>query len=164
MSPYASVIAYSQSFAEKFERVKSKIKKSAPQVVDIEHVGSTAIPGMQGKGVIDVLIGVNGWKEGESIVRSLESAGFFRGSANRGRVFLSLRKGMRDIHVHVVRKGTKQYNDFLIFRDYLKVHPEEWGDYVELKKIAYQLDGKGYQRLKGRYVSSILRKAKQEIT
>lgn len=162
MSPYARVIGYSQSFPKKFERVKNKIRRLTRYDVDIEHVGSTAIRGMRGKGVVDVLIGVRDWREGRSVVRSLEDEGFFRGSANRGRVFLSLRKGMKDTHIHVVRKGTKQYDDFVMFRDYLKAHTEEWDDYVSLKKTAYRLDAEGYQKLKGRYVASILRKAREE--
>ena len=153
------ILPYSKSFPRKFERVKNRIMRAIGREVEIHHVGSTAIPGMPGKGVIDILIGVGNWKEGSEIVRSLRRVGFVRGEANRGRVFLSLRKGMKDTHVHIVRKGTKQCGDFLKFRDYLRTHSKDRKKYLELKKTIYPLwrvKTEKYVVMKDRYVKSLL--------
>lgn len=156
------ILPYSKDFPRKFERIKNRILKIIRKQVDIHHIGSTAVENLAGKGVIDILIGVENWKEGKEVVRSLQHIGFVQGTAPRGRIFLSFKKGMKDTHIHIVRKNTKQYRDFLNFRDYLRIYPNERKRYVELKKKLYPLikNKEKYKELKEQYIKSILRRIK----
>lgn len=128
------------------------------------HVGSTAIRDLSGKGIIDILIGVKSWKEGKQIVRILRNIGFVHVHPKyRGRIFVSNKKisDINDIHVHIVKKDTKQYLDFLKFRDWLRKNKKARIGYSEVKKkILENVKGnrEKYRKLKSRYIQSILRK------
>ncbi|MFN6992149.1 MAG: GrpB family protein, partial [Fervidobacterium sp.] len=128
------------------------------------HVGSTAVPGLDGKCMIDVLVGIRNWNEGNRIIKKLKSIGFIHiHSREKGRVFMSKRRNTRrgDIHIHIVRKGTKQYKDMLLFRDYLIKNKKARKEYMKTKKDILDKvhgDRKKYRILKGKYIESILHK------
>jgi GrpB-like predicted nucleotidyltransferase (UPF0157 family) len=160
----AEVLPYSLEFPKKFERVKKKICKASGRKLDMHHIGSTAITGLGGKGIIDVLIGVKNWKEGREIVKELKHIGFTHvHPKEKGRIFLSNRivTEFGDVHIHIVRKETKQYEDFLNFRDCLKKNRMERKKYFETKiRLLEKVKGnrEKYRILKGRYVESVLRR------
>ena len=155
---------YSKDFPKKFEKIKNKIMKVLGNNIDIHHIGSTAVPGLEGKGIIDILIGVNNWREGRSIVNKLQKIGFTHiHERERGRIFLSNKKVSKygDIHIHIVRKRTKQYRKFLEFRDYLIKNKKAREEYIkEKKRILKQVgnDRVAYKMLKSIYIKSVLKK------
>ena len=158
---------YSAIFAKKYSRIKNKILKAVGRNLDIHHVGSTAVPGLGGKGIIDVLIGIRSWNETNEIVNKLKSIGFVHvHPKENGRKFLSTKResALGDYHIHIVHKKTKQYEDFLKFVDVLRKSKEEKEKYLEMKKVLSEKykDRKKYRKLKGAYIKTILRHAKKK--
>lgn len=97
----------------------------------IEHVGSTAVPGLAAKPIVDVMVAVEDPTE-DSIVAALESAGYeLRVREPDHRMFRTPR---RDVHVHVWRESDPEVARHLAFRDRLREHAEERLAYEQLKR------------------------------
>ena len=160
------IFPYSRKFARKFLKIKEKISRIEKNI-DIHHVGSTSVPGLEGKGIIDILIGVKSWKRGKEVVSSLKKMGFSHiHPLQSGRTFVSKQKltGLGDTHFPIVRIGTKQYSNFLEFRNYLRRNKRERESYIRIKKEILdkvKRDRKKYSQLKGEYIKSVLRKIKK---
>jgi ribonuclease III len=99
---------------------------------DIEHVGSTAVPGLDGKAIIDLLIGVRELAPSLRIpdYEALGAAGI------AGRLYFR-KRGPVSYNVQVVELGGPLWRDALLLRDYLRAHPEERGRYAAGKQEAF---------------------------
>ncbi len=154
---------YTKEFKEIFEKEKKRIKKTLPNN-EIHHIGSTAIPGVGGKGIIDILIALQNWKEKEKTIVKLKKLGFTHiHPEENGRVFLSKvsNTNYKDIHIHLVEKGNKEYKEKLLFRDFLRKNKKEVERYHVLKqKWEKQAKGnrKKYGNLKVSYIKNIIQK------
>ena len=123
----------------------------------INHIGSTAIPDIQAKPIVDILVEVRQEAEFSEIRRILESKGYICMSDSGTRI--SFNKGYtpegyaeRVFHIHVHRTGD---NDELLFRDYLLAHPETGKDYERLKQSLlprFRNDRDGYTAAKSEFV------------
>lgn len=133
----------------------------------ISHIGSTAIPDIQAKPIIDILVEINpdtGWQR---IKEAMESAGYICMSVSETRI--SFNKGYtphgyadKVFHIHVHAIGD---NDEICFRDYLITHPETAKEYETLKLSLlpqYRNDRNGYTEAKSRFVRNITALAKSE--
>ncbi len=131
----------------------------------IEHVGSTTIPGLCAKPIIDILVGVRDLDEGK-IIASLESSGYIhmRDGGEPDRLFF--RKGaLRTHHVHVVRLYSWAFWRHIIFRDYLISHLAVRSQYADLKLTSakrYRFDRTAYTDSKTEFIGSVLRTATLE--
>lgn len=149
---------YSDRFPQLFEREKARIYP-ALEGFAIEHVGSTAVPGLGGKGIIDIAIGA-GQEEFERVKGALVGLGYeFRPSFSSAErlYFVAFlpdeEEGTRRYHVHVVEPEGAEWRQLVGFRDYLRSHPEEAREYAEIKMAAAleaDEDGKKYRKLKER--------------
>ena len=103
----------------------------------IEHVGSTAVPELQAKPTIDILVGVGDIDDvGGNAETRLSRIGFEpRGGLGvpGRRYFLKVQRYPREFNVHVVRLGGSLWHSTLAFRDHLREHPEEARAYGALK-------------------------------
>ncbi len=148
---------YSDSYPKLFEDVKGKIQKLSSDKLEIEHIGSMAVKGLGGKGIIDVSIGIRNWGQDKEILKILKKIGFRHFySIERGDLFVSTRKlcGEGDYHVHISRIGTKKYARTIAFRDFLSQNLFEAKKYQEAKKMIFKKcggDRKLYKRLKNKY-------------
>ena len=127
---------------EKERLYKMLSEKNIEDKVTIEHIGSTAIPGLDGKGIIDVLV-ICEDEQTKLLVRDiLFNIGYTQGELNKkpdGRLFFykykatseNIQKG--DIHLHLVLKGDKQNLISLELKNHLLAHPEDV-DYYNRKK------------------------------
>ena len=147
-------------------------------VVAVEHFGSTAISGMAAKPVIDLLVVVRSLDEARATaVPSLESIGYsyWRDDPAPDRLFFVKGlppNGPRTHHVHIVEPGFSHdprlrefsFSDRLLFRDYLRAHPEEARQYEDLKRdlaARFPEDREAYTEGKTEYVYAIMQKARQ---
>ena len=170
--------AWPARFAEEVERIQAALGDS---VVAIEHFGSTAVPGLSAKPVIDLLVAVRSLPEARTrAVSALEALGYayWRDDPAPDRLFFVKGlppNGPRTHHVHVVdlsvshdpRLGEFTFADRLLFRDYLRAHPDEAVRYAELKReLARQFseDREAYTSGKTEYVYSIMQKARARTT
>lgn len=159
-----------QNFEENkklFNRVLKELQDEIGTGVPIEHVGSTAIPNMIGKNIIDVLVGAKDEASFELLKHSIERLGYFPSerSANSIYQFFASKKeetGSGDVHIHLVMIGTKRYNDFIILRDYLLKNEDEALAYAECKRNILNnitADRSTYRSVKSEYVSKLIERA-----
>lgn len=132
----------------------------------INHIGSTAVPGIYAKPIIDILVEVSADIDWLSIKTIMEDGGYICMSESEGRV--SFNKGYTPagyaenvFHVHFHRTGD---NDEILFRDYLNAHPEVAKEYEGLKLSLlpkYKNNRDGYTDAKTLFVRNIVRLAKK---
>ncbi len=126
----------------------------------INHIGSTAIPGIMAKPIIDILIEVGDGSSWAEIRRMIEACGYICMAANGRR--MSFNKGYtpagyaeKVFHVHVHPAGD---NDEVYFRDYLTAHPDMARAYEALKQSLlprYRHDRDGYTAAKSEFVGRV---------
>ena len=136
----------------------------------IEHVGSTAIPNMQGKNIVDVLVGAENKSQFKEHLSVLERFGFVPSiNSNTTDIyrFFASKKGETasgDVHIHLVVKNTDRFDDFIVLRDYLLASPQEAQDYSLFKQKLIGsgiVDRKEYKATKAKYVSELIFRAKE---
>lgn len=156
---------------EKYNIIFKKIEHRLGNNVPINHVGSTAVPGMYGKNIIDILIGVKDNAEMELITNKIVDMGFIASKHNKPedvyRFFASTEEETKsgDVHIHLAIVGTSRYNDFLILKNYLLQNKSEAKKYSEFKKnIVKNIsnDRQEYKKIKSEYVTSLLNRARNE--
>jgi len=161
------IFPYYQKFPKSFKK-KGKEIAGINKDAEVHHIGSTAVKGLGGKGIIDIMIGVGSWQGIERLVAGLNRIGFNHiHPKERGKIFLSTQKESKlgDCHIHIVRRGSAAYRNFLAFRDYLRKYSKEAERYFALKLFWYkQSKGKRakYTQMKSKYIKEVLKKARQE--
>ena len=127
----------------------------------INHIGSTAIPGIQAKPIIDILVEIASGADWQHIRVMMEEAGYIcmsvsdtRMSFNKGYTPDGYADKIFHIHFHVIGD-----NDGILFRDYLKNHPEVARDYEKLKLSLlpkYRHNRDGYTDAKSEFIRKCL--------
>jgi len=168
--PHLRIKPYNPEYSKIFEEIKRFIRQIIPYKIEIEHVGSTAVPGLGGREIIDVLLVAD--KENlEGIAYLLKNEGFRLNPQNvsEERIFVSgpfNYKGKEmHVHFHITFSGSNEHKEILLFRDYLKKHPDEARKYYELKKKWMQkakTNAKKYAEFKEPFIQKILEKAREE--
>ena len=165
------VVPYAPAWADRFEAEASMLRALLPPhlCLCIEHFGSTAVPGLAAKPIIDILLGVESLDEAiADAVPLLESVGysFWRDNPDKTRLFLV--KGLppsaprRTHHLHVATPDSPLW-ERLRFGDYLRSHPEEAARYGALKtELAreHPSDRDAYTDAKSAYIASVMDKAR----
>ena len=130
------------------------------RVLGIEHVGSTSIPGMPAKSIVDISIAVEDYEQAYWIVAFLESLGYsYLGENPELREYAFERRGLFASAVFVCEPGGEKWRARLRFRNYLSAHPQSRRAYAALKRcLARQYAGDllNYQRAKLPFVQDIL--------
>ncbi|MFQ5634942.1 MAG: GrpB family protein [Gammaproteobacteria bacterium] len=122
-------------FAAERERLDAVLRGHDP---DIEHIGSTAIPGMAAKPVIDIRVLVDDIAEAPDCIGRLGSLEYhYHPYAEdvfpERRWFCKPNQTARTHHLHLVERGTAFHVDHLLFRDYLRTNAVAAGNYATLK-------------------------------
>lgn len=129
---------YDPSWREKFNEEVEMLKPIfGEQLVSIHHIGSTAIPGIKAKPVIDILIVVTDIDAIQEAIDQMESNGYeYRGENGiPGRRYLRKdTNGIRSYHAHIYQDGHPNIAKHLNFRDYLRAHTEHAQEYSRLKE------------------------------
>lgn len=168
------IIPYDPKAPKIFEDIKQFLCNIVPFHIEVEHIGSTAVPGLGGKGVIDTLI-ITKQEYMQKIVELLELKGYkFNPEIGFGtfpeRFFISgpYRYKGKELHVHfhITFLGSNEHKDKLLFRDYLRKHPEEAETYFNLKKrwsVEVASEKLRFAELKTPYINEVLEKARKEV-
>lgn len=132
--------SFNKKYPELFKKEKIKLKKSLTNNVEIEHVGSTAVPGLGGKGIIDILVYVSK-KDFDKNFRILEKNKFQykKHPGDNKRKFFQKRivYGGKERRVHIHLTSDKGFrNSFIAFRDYLRKNKKARDEYIKIKKEA----------------------------
>ena len=161
---------YNPEWAELFESEKRSIQEVfQDQVLGIEHVGSTAIPGMLAKPILDLMIAVESLEDYERFTPLLEKVGYKFMRDQRGyQGSILYVKGPEENRTHYLKLGVRDsdfWRENILFRDYLIAHPEKAKQYMELKQCLFEKhEGvrECYTKDKHEFVQEILRLAKEE--
>ena len=152
-----------QKFAEERERLLEAIDDHA---LCIEHVGSTAICGIVAKPILDMMVGIPKFEDGDDCVQPLEKLGYEYKGENGvpGRHFFG--KGSpRTHHLHMVVIDGKFWMHHLLFRDYLIGNRQIAEEYNRLKltlAARFPRDRESYTNGKESFVERVLREAKNK--
>jgi GrpB-like predicted nucleotidyltransferase (UPF0157 family) len=148
---------YSKIFPELFRKEKERISLHLKNAIAIEHVGSTAVPDLGGKGIIDIAVAVPK-SEMEAAIKRLQAIGYeYRptfSTPERAYFVIFLpdpEEETRRYHVHLTFPESKEWEELVGFRDFLRENPEEAREYAELKRRAAleaNHEGEKYRKIK----------------
>ncbi|WP_439021667.1 GrpB family protein [Bacillus thuringiensis] len=161
------VVPYENHWGEKFQIEAKRLKSAMPETVKIHHIGSTSVPGLAAKPIIDMIMEVESidrvdrWNE-----RFIELGYIVKGEngISGRRFFIHGTEEKRSYHLHVFEKGNPEIVRHLAFRDYMMAHCEEAEAYATLKKELaekYTYDGTQYTEGKNEFVRNVDEKAKE---
>ena len=153
--------AWKRKFADEADRISLALGQN---VVAIHHIGSTAIPNIVSKPIIDITVEVSRVDGVDDRAKRMSDVGYeFLGEYGIcGRRYFrrSGPDGHRAIHVHCFESGSEQVSRHIAFRDFLLAHPTRAQEYSDLKSrlIADGVTTSGqYQALKAPFIEAILR-------
>jgi len=131
-----TICDYHPAWVQEFAQEKAVILKAiTKQRAYIEHFGSTAVPGLAAKPIVDILVGLTDYKLPAESIHALEQIGYeYLGEANvSGRLYFRKRQPLA-FNLAVVKLGSKLWKDNLLLRDYLRSQPEARLRYEQHKR------------------------------
>ena len=152
--------AHDKKWVSAFEREKINLGKIfQKEAVAIEHIGSTSIPDLLAKPLIDIAVGLGTMKEARKYIKILEQAGYFYrpnwGRPDQHLLFAKGNEKRRTHYIHVVKYKGKIWNRDIVFRDYLRKFPKRARGYEKLKTVLakrYPDDRPTYTKLKTEFI------------
>ncbi len=172
------VLPYDPTWKKEFQALKAHLKKILKvPLLSIEHIGSTAVPGLVAKPILDIDILIDSLATLKETIEDLERYGYIyegdkgiedREAFKRRDIYTPLgerRVIWMDHHLYVCPKESKELARHLLLRDYLRDHVEIARKYGELKKeIAkeYRHDREKYTLAKSRFIEEILETAQHQ--
>ena len=166
------IVDYDPQWPRLYEEERVRISDAIGEyLIDIQHVGSTSIPGLGAKPILDIMPVIRDISLVEHCVEPLVALdyAYFGENGIPGRHYFrkpaDITSQPHKVHLHVLEKGHDQWAMMLLFRDYLRMHPESAQQYDTLKRelaAQYGSDRIGYTDAKEAFVKSIIRAAIEE--
>ena len=158
---------YHPAWPELFKAQASIIARAlGGTALAIEHIGSTSVPGLAAKPIIDILLVVASSADEGAYAPELVAAGYVlrvrEPDWHEHRMF---RTPQRDVHVHVLSRGSSEIDRFLMFRDRLRWSPSDLALYEQAKRRLAQRDWpdmNAYADAKSEVVEAILARAQSD--
>ena len=169
------LVPHNPKWAELFEREKQLLKNTfGDAIIAIEHIGSTAIPGISAKPIIDMNIGVESLEVARSMKGKFEKLGYehrrfvpghTKEELKRQELYVKGPETKRTHYAHVTVYGSDYWKADLLFRDYLRNNPAHAQQYAQLKEELaqkYAEDRGTYTKNKEPFVNETLEMAGKE--
>ena len=159
------IVAYDAAWPGWFAQVGAGLRDAlGDTAVRIDHVGSTAVPGLDAKPVLDIQISVVALEPSDPYAVPLERLGYVFHADNPERTKRYFREppGTARTHLHVRRAGSFSQQLPLLFRDFLRADPDTAKQYAELKRslaTTFRDDRAGYTDAKSDFIWAVIRKA-----
>ncbi|MFQ4140731.1 GrpB family protein [Chlorogloeopsis sp. ULAP02] len=171
MSDEINIVEYDPRWQAMFAAEAARLTQALGKdlIVDIEHIGSTAVPGLAAKPIIDIMIGVQTLADAKVAIPLMEALGYVYWQDNPRPERMFFVKGMppygkqRTHHVHII----EAYGEFWqrkLFRDYLRIHSDEAKRYEALKRdlaARFRTDREAYTEAKSEYIKAVMEKARR---
>ena len=170
--PPVTIVDYNARWPALYDEEKGRILAAIdPWVADIQHVGSTAVPGLGAKPIIDIMVGRRSLDDARHCIAPLETIGYqyipeYEDELPERRYFRwpggDTYRGRGSHHLHMVETTSDFWRRHLLFRDYLRRHPEVAREYECLKRelaARYGADREGYTEAKTEFITSVEEKA-----
>jgi GrpB-like predicted nucleotidyltransferase (UPF0157 family)/predicted RNA-binding protein associated with RNAse of E/G family len=152
------------------KRRRREFSTLSEKVVAVEHVGSTAVPGLGAKPIIDIMVGTAHLSDAGECIEPLKSIDYeyvpeCEASIPERRFFRKGPEGApnKHFHLHMVERTSNLWERHLLFRDYLRSHPDVAQQYYQLKKQLaekYSSNREAYTEAKTEFIESTLEKAR----
>ena len=170
MSAPVIIEDYDPRWPKHFESLRSRISRTlGPLAAAVEHVGSTAVPGLAAKPIIDLDILLRNPADLAEAIARLAGLGYaYQGDLGvPGREAFKAPPDEFPHHLYVCMPDAREYWRHLAFRDHLRCHPDDAVEYATLKrKLAAEFgsDREGYSQAKNEFVKKILGQAGPELS
>jgi GrpB-like predicted nucleotidyltransferase (UPF0157 family) len=151
------IVPYKPSWPVEFVQIASQLRSALGELaLRIDHIGSTSVPGLDAKDIIDIQLTVSSFDDFQPVQSALEGIGFtikpdyvrdHRPPGAQGpasdweKRYFHPSRGQRPIHLHVRAAGRPNQLYPLLFRDYLRAHPAAAAGYAALKRALARFHG-----------------------
>ncbi len=168
IEPQAIVVAdYDSAWPERFRHEDTKIREALGEsALSVEHIGSTSVPGLAAKPIVDVLLVVEDSGDEASYLPALEEAGYVlrvrEPDFHEHRMF---RTPQKDVHLHVYSAGSPEIGRYLLLRDRLREDEEDRELYAQTKRKLANRDWPSmqhYSEAKTEVIEGIVARVAQE--
>ncbi len=161
------VLPYDRAWPGAFESEADRLRGTlGDAAVAIEHIGSTAVPGLSAKPIIDMMLAVEDFDAARPLVHRIEELGYWycgeNGIPRRHYFIREDEAGHVTHHLHTLEDTSLEARKHRLFRDHLRAHPADRNAYGELKQrlaAAHGRDRDAYQQGKTALIERILRDA-----
>jgi GrpB-like predicted nucleotidyltransferase (UPF0157 family) len=151
-----------------FETQRARLSEVLPPGARVEHVGSTSVPGLGAKPIVDILVGVERLGDVERCIPEIEALGYeyvseYEAQLPQRRYFRRDEAGARAQHLHAVEFDSEFFREHLAFRDALRADPQLARAYETLKRQLaerFGRDREGYTEAKTVFVEAVLEKVR----
>lgn len=157
------IVAHDPRWPERFERERLALENAIGEWVvgGIHHVGSTAVPGLDAKPIIDILVGIESLPAGRACFGPLAKLDYLYAPYRAAEMhwFCKPHPSRRIYHLHLVPVGSERYKAELAFRDCLRSGPDTAGEYAALKRRLaerFHSDREAYTEAKADFIRSVL--------
>lgn len=135
-APEIVVAEYDLAWAERFRREEARIRAAlGGTALSVEHIGSTSVPGLAAKPIVDILLVVEDSGDEDSYLPALEQAGYVlrvrEPDFHEHRMF---RTPQKDVHLHVYSVCSPEIDRYLLLRDHLRENDEDRELYAGTKR------------------------------
>ena len=167
------LVPYQAGWARLYDTEKARLQGAVgDHVLDIQHVGSTAIPGTVAKPILDIAVAVRSFEEAYVCVAPIEALGYeYKGENGIPRRHYFVRRDPEAaqtlVHLHMNELDGPDWENQVLFRDYLLAHPEAAAEYNTLKRglaARFPRDREAYTNGKAPFIERILRLARADAT
>ena len=157
---HVEIVEYRPEWADIFERERAAILETcSPWVMEVHHIGSTSVPGLAAKPILDIMLVVANPEDGERAVEPMTTLGYrYRGENGLlGRFYFDkIVDGRTVVHCHMYPQDHSDVRKLVAFRDQLRTHRETACEYERLKRalaLKYRDDRESYTDGKGAFIS-----------
>jgi GrpB-like predicted nucleotidyltransferase (UPF0157 family) len=139
--------------------------------IAVEHVGSTAVPGLAAKPIIDLAVGVHSLAEArQRCIEPFRALGYTHMARYESwlpgeMLFRQEASGPWTHHAHVLERSSRRWDEYIVIRDYLRRHPEvarAYGDLKQALALVFDDDIAGYRDAKRPFLRAVMAKAQAE--
>jgi GrpB-like predicted nucleotidyltransferase (UPF0157 family) len=157
------IVPYDTDWPARFEEERELLESAIGEwaVGGVHHVGSTAVPRLAAKPVIDILVGVKDLSSSRSCFPALSRCGYLYAPYRTDEMhwFCKPDPSRRTHHLHLVPVGSQRFRDELVFRDSLRNDPEAADEYARLKRqlaARFERDREAYTDAKRGFIRMVL--------
>ena len=159
------IVDYDVAWADAFQGECARLRRALGEsVLDLHHIGSTAVPGLAAKPVIDILIEVGSLDELDARESAMVALGYQPKGENGigGRRYFQLGSTVRTHQAHAFVRGDRNIRRHLAFRDFLRTNQQAAQEYAQLKRAAAEACGGNseiYRAMKDGFIKTFERVA-----
>lgn len=159
------VVEYQDAWPAQFQHVAAELRPVfAPGAATVEHIGSTAVPGLCAKPVLDVLVGLERLGDAEQSRHALATLGYvyraeYEAQLPERRYFVRAEGRTPRVHLHCVLHEGRLWRQHIAFRDLLRHNPDVREEYTALKRrlaVAYAGDKQRYTDAKAPFIERVI--------